>query len=225
MSNNANILTTAEHLDNTFVKVEPLVMLPSQYNIIYADPAWKYNKRANSKTKFGLGVYGHYPTLDYETMKQIQVEKLADKNCALFMWTTFPYLDKQIEVMKSWGFRYCTVAFVWVKTNKRQDLSQTSFLPTNLDTFFGIGYYTKSNTEICLLGMKGQLKVKSNNVSSIVIAPREEHSKKPAIVRDKIVELFGDLPRIELFARQKTDGWAVWGNEVKNDVNLLARTT
>ena len=85
-----------------------------------------------------------------------------------------------------------------------------------------MGYYAKSNQEVCLLGVRGNAHslVKSNSVSSVVITPKTKHSEKPAIVRDKIVELFGDLPRIELFARQKTEGWDIWGNELKNDIEL-----
>ena len=110
--------------------------------------------------------------------------------------------------MEAWGFRYITVAFNWFKANK-------SGTP-----FFGIGYYTKSNSEIALLGIKGKMKPASNFVSQVVVSNREEHSKKPDIVREKIIELFGDVPRVELFARQKTAGWDVWGNEVKSDVKL-----
>jgi len=99
------------------------------------------------------------------------------------------------------------LGFSWIKTNKRSGTP-----------FFGIGYYTKSNCEVCLLGIKGRLPVISNKVSSVIISPRREHSRKPDIVREKIVELFGDLPRIELFARQSTPGWDVWGNEVESDI-------
>lgn len=84
-----------------------------------------------------------------------------------------------------------------------------------------MGYYTRSNSELCLLGIKGKpLDRLSHSISQILVAPVEKHSKKPAIVRDKIVQLFGDLPRIELFARQKTEGWDVWGNEVESDIVL-----
>ena len=110
--------------------------------------------------------------------------------------------------MEAWGFRYVTVAFNWFKVNK-------SGTP-----FFGVGYYTKSNSEIALLGIKGKMKPVSNYVSQVVISPREEHSKKPDSVRDKIIELFGEKPRIELFARQSTPGWNVWGNEVRSDIEI-----
>jgi N6-adenosine-specific RNA methylase IME4 len=174
-----------------------------KYNIIYADPAWKYNKRNNKNTKFGGGCNGHYKTLDKEQIYNLPVKDIADKNCYLFLWVTFPKLIEGITTFKQWGFEYKTIAFNWVKTNK-----------TNNKPFFGIGYYTKSNSEICLLGTKGKVKPISNYVSSIVITPREEHSKKPDCIRTKIMQLCGDLPRIELFARQKAEGWDSWGNEL-----------
>lgn len=119
------------------------------------------------------------------------------------MWCTFPYLDKQIKLFEKWGFKYKTLGFSWIKTNKRDG-----------KPFFGVGYYAKSNCEVCLLGIKGKMKPITNKVSSCVMSPKEEHSKKPNTVRERIVQLFGDLPRIELFARQEACGFDVWGNEV-----------
>jgi site-specific DNA-methyltransferase (adenine-specific) len=175
-----------------------------KYNIIYADPPWRYNKRVGTKkTRFGGGADAHYPMMDLQTIKELPVADIAADNCALFLWTTFPYLDKQIEVINSWGFTYRTLGFSWIKTNKN-----------NNQPFFGIGYYAKSNAEICLLGIKGKMKPITNKVSSCVIAPKGRHSKKPDVVRERIVELFGDVPRIELFARKKFEGWDCWGNEV-----------
>lgn len=180
-----------------------------KYNIIYADPPWKYNARNNKYTKFGGGAMGHYSTMSTKDICQLPIKEISDDNCALFLWTTFPRLQDGLLVMKEWGFDYKTVAFNWVKTNKKND-----------KPFFGVGYYTKSNSEVCLLGIKGKMKPISNKVSSIIISPKEEHSKKPNETREGIVKLFGDLPRIELFARQKTEGWDVWGNEVANDIDL-----
>lgn len=136
----------------------------------------------------------------------LPVKEIVDDNAALILWVTFPRLKDGFAVMEAWGFRYVTVAFNWFKTNK------------NGTPFFGVGYYTKSNTEIALLGVRGKMKPVSNFVSQVVVSEREEHSKKPDIVREKIVELFGDVPRVELFARQKTEGWDVWGNEVNPDI-------
>ena len=174
-----------------------------KYNIIYADPPWKYNSRANHKTRFRGGACGHYNLMSMDEIKKVPIPKLADDNCVLFMWCTFPYLDEQIKLFECWGFKYKTLGFSWIKTNKK-----------NGKPFFGVGYYAKSNCEVCLMGIKGKMKPISNKVSSCVISERREHSRKPDEVRNKIVELFGDIPRIELFARQHADGWDCWGNEV-----------
>ena len=181
-----------------------------KYNIIYADPPWKYNSRANHKTKFRGGACGHYQLMSMEEIKNLPIHKLAKRNCVLFLWATFPYLEEQIKLFKYFGFKYKTLGFSWIKTNSK-----------NNKPFFGVGYYSKSNCEVCLMGIKGRMKPISNKVSSVIISPRREHSRKPDEVRDKIVQLFGDLPRIELFARQKTKGWDAWGNEIKSDLELI----
>lgn len=128
----------------------------------------------------------------------------AGDGCALFMWATFPMLREALELIEAWGFEYKTIAFCWVKQNKNSD-----------GIFKGMGYYTRSNAEICLLATRGRvLERKSRSVSSVIISHIERHSKKPAETRDRIVELFGDLPRIELFARETAPVWDCWGNEV-----------
>jgi len=144
-------------------------------------------------------------------IKKLPIYELADTNCVLLIWATFPQLQEALEVISAWGFKYKTLGFSWLKTNK------------DGSPFFGIDYYAKSNQEVCLLAVKGKghSLVKSNSVSSFVSTSRTKHSEKPQIFRDKIIQLFGDIPRIELFARIKTEGWDVWGNEVKSDVNLF----
>lgn len=178
-----------------------------KYSIIYADPPWKYNKRNNLKTKFGKGADGHYPMMSIKEISKLNIPKIAADNCALFMWATTSKgecdLIEKLKLIKNWGFELVNEGFTWIKLN-----------PKGVGYFFGVGHYTKSNAEHCYLGIKGSMQVKSNKVSSLIISPREHHSKKPDIVRDKIVELFGDLPRIELFARQYAEGWDCWGNEV-----------
>ena len=121
----------------------------------------------------------------------------------LFLWVTFPTISTTFSIISAWGFDYKTAAFVWVKQNKKAP-----------SLFWGMGYWTRANAELCLLATRGQPKRKSASVHQVILAPIEEHSKKPDVVRDKIVELAGDLPRVELFARQSTPGWDVWGNEV-----------
>lgn len=180
-----------------------------KFNIIYADPPWKYNSRANHKTRFRGGAEGHYNLMSMADISVLPIPALADENCALFMWCTFPYLNEQIKLFERWGFRYRTVGFTWIKTN-----------PKDGKPFFGVGYYAKSNAEVCLLGIKGRMKPISNNISSVVISPRREHSRKPDEVRERIVNLFGDIPRIELFARQKCEGWDAWGNEIESNYDI-----
>ncbi|WP_289394695.1 MT-A70 family methyltransferase [Mannheimia haemolytica] len=113
-------------------------------------------------------------------------------------------LPEGLKLIEAWGFNYKTIGFQWVKTNKK---NKNSF-------FFGLGRWTRGNTECCLIATKGKPSRVSNKVSQLIIEPIQHHSKKPDIVREKIVELMGDLPRIELFARNKTQGWDVWGDEV-----------
>lgn len=170
-----------------------------KYNIIYADPPWQYQR------KKGQGVAeNHYSTMSTKEICELPVHNITEKNAALFLWVTFPQLPEALKVMEAWGFDYKTVAFVWVKQNK----SGNGF-------FFGLGHWTRSNAEICLLGIKGHPRRVSNRVFQLIVSPRAEHSKKPEEVRAKIVELMGDLSRVELFARQETPGWDCWGNEVE----------
>lgn len=174
-----------------------------KYNIIYADPPWRYNDRHNTDTRFAGGARDHYPLMSVKEIKALPIGDIAAENCMLFLWATFPHLPAALEVIEAWGFEYKTLGFSWIKINRN-----------NRKLFFGIGYYTKSNCEVCLLGVKGKPIKASDTVSSVIVAPREVHSKKPDIVRDKIVQLCGNVPRIELFARQRVEGWHCWGNEV-----------
>jgi len=139
----------------------------------------------------------------------LPVADISAKDSVLFLWVTFPNLQDSFRVIEAWGFNYRTVAFVWVKRNKKAP-----------NWFMGLGYWTRANAEICLLAAKGNPKRISKSVRQIIDSPIERHSKKPDETRDRIVDLMGDLPRIELFARQKTEGWDVWGNEVKSDIVL-----
>ena len=138
-------------------------------------------------------------------IKALPVNEISADNAVLFMWITMPLLIQALGLIKAWGFTYKTNAFTWVKRNKK-----------STDTWFwGMGYYTRANAELCLLATKGKVLPRlSKSVHSVVDTPIEGHSKKPDIVRDRIVELFGDIPRIELFARQKVKGWDCLGNEI-----------
>lgn len=169
-------------------------------------PPWEY-KQTGSKTNCRGMAKQHYETMSTEDVCNLPIKQIKTEDSILFMWTTFPNIGEALKVMESWGFIYKTAAFVWVKKNKKSN--------TN---FWGMGAYTRANAEVCLLGISKKTKakqvVKSNSVHQIIESTIEYHSKKPDIVRDKILELLGDLPRIELFARQHTEGWDCWGNEV-----------
>tara|TARA_Y100000310_G_scaffold272033_1_gene286800 strand:+ start:819 stop:1910 length:1092 start_codon:yes stop_codon:yes gene_type:complete len=167
-----------------------------KYSIIYADPPWKYFAGGNKNQSI------YYKGMEIEEIKKLPVEKLANDNCILFLWVTFPMLKEVFEVIESWGFDYSTCGFNWVKKTKEGKYH------------FGLGNWTRSNSELCLIATKGKPIRQSASVSQIIDNQIEQHSKKPDCVRDKIVELVGDLPRIELFSRQKIKGWDGWGNEV-----------
>ena len=165
-----------------------------KYKIIYADPPWQY--RVYSKKGQGRSAENHYHTMNIKDIMALPVDKIADKDCILFLWITFPCLKEGIEVMERWGFKYKTCGFNWVKRNKKKNTY-----------FMGLGFWTRSNSEVCLIGTKGQPKRVSKSVSQICDARIMEHSRKPAEIRERIVELCGELPRIELFARDKVKGW------------------
>ncbi len=177
-----------------------------RYKIIYADPPWEFKNWNDDKAL--RGVCHKYPLMTDRGIESLDIASIADKDSVLLMWATFPKLEAALWVIGAWGYTYKTCAFVWVKKNK-----------TKNTPFMGMGYYTRANAELCLLATKGRpLPRLVKNVGQIIESPIESHSRKPAIVRDKIVELFGDLPRIELFAREKVPGWDVFGNEVESDI-------
>jgi N6-adenosine-specific RNA methylase IME4 len=172
------------------------------YNIIYADPAWPFeNYSAKGESR---NPNRHYSTLSLEQIKALPVGHLAAGDCALFLWATDPLLDHAIDTMRRWGFRFATVAFTWVKRTK-----------LDAGWHMGTGYYTRANPEMCLLGISGSLERRSRAVRQLIVEPVREHSRKPDRAADDIVALFGDLPRVELFARTSRPGWASWGNEVE----------
>jgi site-specific DNA-methyltransferase (adenine-specific) len=184
-------------------------MTNKTYQIIYADPPWAYSNFQGKGSYYG-DVSRHYKTMPKEQIENLNVELIADENCILFLWATFPNLPQAIKLIKVWGFEYKTVGFVWVKM--KNDMSE----PRG----DGMGFYTLSNAEIVLIGIKGKFKRNRKDVKQIVLSPKWVHSKKPDEIKKRITDLCGDLPRIELFARQKTKGWDVWGNEVESDIKL-----
>lgn len=181
-----------------------------KYGVILCDPPWAY--RVWSGKGLGRTAESHYPTMGLDALRALPVGELAAKDCALFLWVTFPTLRDAFSVLDAWGFTYKTVAFVWVKQNRRTP-----------SLFWGLGHWTRANVELCLLAVRGSPRRQSAAVHQVILSPVEEHSKKPDAVRDRIVALLGDLPRVELFARQTAPGWDVWGNEVVCSPGLSER--
>ena len=167
-----------------------------KYNIIYADPPWRYWESGNKNQS------EHYKTMTIDDICSLPVKDIVAENSVLFLWVTYPILAEAFRVVEAWGFKYSTAAFVWVKKNKAAD-----------SPFFGCGAWTRANSELCLLATRGSVQRLDATISQIVESPIEEHSKKPDVVRELIERLVGKLPRVELFCRNPADGWDVWGNE------------
>jgi N6-adenosine-specific RNA methylase IME4 len=180
-----------------------------KYNIIYADPPWQYHlwkvshSMPHSKREVRMAS-AFYNTMSTEEICNLPVQQIADKECMLFMWVTNPLLPDGLKVIEAWGFKYLTVAFVWVKINP----GSTRKLK------LGLGYYTRPNAEVCLLAKKRTVRPINRSINQVHHSRVGKHSEKPGLFRDQIVKLLGDKPRIELFARHKINGWDQWGNQV-----------
>jgi N6-adenosine-specific RNA methylase IME4 len=175
------------------------------YQVIYADPPWSYNGKVQHNTKNGnQSAQDHYPQLTLEQLKQLRVQSIADRNSILFLWTSSPHLPQALELMKAWGFEYKTVAFVWDKQKVNP------------------GYYTMSQCELCLVGVKGTIPKPrgTRNERQFLSSMRQRHSAKPEQIRERIQRMFPTQRKVELFARATLDGWDVWGNEVPTQINL-----
>ncbi len=175
------------------------------YDILYCDPPWDYDGRTqhNGMSDTGSALI-HYNTMSLNDMKRLKVSEICKKDCLIFMWSSSPHLPQAIDLMKAWGFEYKTVAFVWDKQRVNP------------------GYYTMSQCEICLVGKKGKIPSPRGprNIKQFLSEARGRHSAKPAEVRNRITSMFPTQKKIELFSREKVDGWDCWGNEVDSTVRL-----
>lgn len=174
-----------------------------KYNVIYADPAWRFsqgiNRRKDIRDKFGTNeeLSIQYPTMSDKEIIELNVADYADDNCVLFLWTTDAHLEVAIKAINNWGFKYKTVAFTW---NKKRGF---------------MGKWTVKQCEICLLATRGTAHklLKSFKEKSYLEENKTEHSKKPNEFRKRIERMFGDIPKLEMFARTRAEGWDVCGNE------------
>ena len=171
-----------------------------RFRTIYADPPWEF--RVYSGAGKDRSADRHYKTGGLDSIKALPVEALAHKDCALFMWCVMPELQGALDVIKAWGFEFKTVAFTWVKQNKSGE-----------GLFWGMGYWTRANAELCLLATRGHPERLDKGVHQVLLSPIQEHSRKPDEIRKRIERLIGG-PRLELYARRECEGWTTWGNEI-----------
>jgi N6-adenosine-specific RNA methylase IME4 len=182
---------------------------PGPFQLIYVDPPWSYRDKAAAGKR---GASFKYPTQSVTDLFHIPVWDIAAEDCLLAMWWVPPQPQEALDLAKVWGFKIKTMkGFTWHKTT------------LNGKSHFGMGNWTRANTEDCLIAVRGKPKRVSASVRQFVEAPIREHSQKPDEVRDRLVQLMGDVPRIELFARTTAPGWSVWGNEVEKFSPVLSR--
>jgi N6-adenosine-specific RNA methylase IME4 len=177
-----------------------------KFSVIYADPPWTF-KVYSGKGK-QRSAERHYNTQSLEDIKALPIGNLAEPDCALLLWCVMPEIPGALEVIKAWGFEFKTVAFTWVKTS-----SVGAITAKGDGLHWGMGYWTRANAELCLLGTKGAPKRQKKDVHQVVISPVEDHSRKPDEVQVRIERLL-DGPYLELFGRRATPGWTVWGNQI-----------
>lgn len=179
----------------------------TKYNVILADPPWDF--KAWSRKGEGRSAVQHYPVMTLDALKALPVERVAADNAVLFLWATWPTLFRDVpSLLESWGFTYKTVGFIWIKLTKANGI------------YTGMGYYTRSNSESCLLATRGSMPVAVHDVQQPILSVRGRHSEKPVEVYSRIERLYPGERYLELFARQKRPGWHAWGNEVDSDIDL-----
>src|SRR5262245_54679158 len=187
----------------------------NHYGAILADPPWAFNLwwggRSN-KTPAGVpsrATEPHYQVIREPELNALPVGKLGAEHCVLFLWTCWPVLPWAMRTIAAWGFNYKTCGFCWVKAHAQQ----LEMFQDDIEPHMTLGYWTRSNSEICLLATRGTPKRIGTDVRQAIIAPRREHSRKPDGIHERIERLVAG-PYLELFARQRRPGWDCWGNEV-----------
>jgi N6-adenosine-specific RNA methylase IME4 len=188
---------------------DPFANLPrGHYGAILADPPWHFQAWASPPYGKGRSAESHYNTMKEAELAALPVSELAANDCVLFMWACWPTILQAFRLIEAWGFTYKTCGFCWVKGNATQiQMFDDEITPDML-----LGYWTRSNSEVCLLATRGKPKRQAADVRQAIVAPRREHSRKPDGIHERIERLVTG-PYVELFARQKRLGWDVWGNQ------------
>lgn len=184
----------------SFNSLASIIQEEKKYSVIYADPPWTFaswSKKGEDKS-----AQNHYDCMTMKDINNLPVNDITEKNAVLFMWMTSPMIKQQMETIEAWGFQYKTMGFVWVKKNKKA-----------WSNFFGLGYYSRANAEFCAICTKGKPgRPADRSISQIVESRIREHSRKPPEVKTAIEKMYGG-ERLEMFAREKSEGWDVFGNE------------
>jgi len=180
--------------------------LTKRYGVIYANPPWNFRNFSEKGT--GRNAVSHYDCMTFDQIAALEPQRLAGKDCVLFLWATDPLLDKAFELIEAWGLKHKTVGFYWAKTNKRANMQALS--PD--DFFTGLGYWSRANVEQCLLATRGAPHRLAKDVRRLVLAPRREHSRKPDEVRARIERLVQG-PYLEMCSRESHVGWDAWGDQ------------
>lgn len=182
------------------------------FSCVAADPAWSYRTFSSKGQK--RGAQRHYNTMTLDQIKALPVAASCARDAHLFMWATGPMLREAFEVMDAWGFKYSSMAFVWIKLNKLADSRQFRFVRlVDSECFFGMGHTTRQNAEFVLLGRRGKPTRLVKTVRQVIVSPLREHSRKPDEFFDR-VESYCDGPRLEMFSRTDRPGWSAWGDEL-----------
>ncbi len=171
-----------------------------KYSVIYADPPWSFSTYSD-KGK-GRSAEAWYDCMSLADIHALPTREFAADDCVLLMWVTDPFLEKGLDVIRSWGFTYKTVGFYWAKCTDKY----LSSIDDYSNWFMGTGYWTRANPEQCLLATRGRPSAKSHSVRKLIVSPRREHSRKPDEAYDRIEDLC-DGPYLELFARRSREGW------------------
>lgn len=180
--------------------LQTLIRDRRHFSVIYADPPWEFHVYSGKGKQ--RSAERHYDTAPLEEIKHLPIAELAADDCALFLWCVMPELPGALEVIQAWGFEYKTAAFTWIKQNRSSE-----------GLFWGMGYWTRANAELCLLATCGSPQRLAMDVHQVIMSPVGKHSQKPDEARSRIERLIGG-PYLELYGRQPVEGWVVWGNEI-----------
>ena len=194
-----------------------MIELPKgPFGCILADPPWQFKSFTALQSQnwdSRRDVEKHYPVMSLDDIKAMPVREIAAKDSHLFLWVTGPCIPWGLEVLKAWGFKFSTLAHVWIKLKRSHQPDQLRFVPT-IDSEFhvGLGLTTRKNAELVLLGRRGNARRNAKDVRELILAPVRRHSQKPDEIYERI-ERYCDGPYLDLFSRQSRPGWTAFGNE------------